>query len=138
MAEEKAPMEERIAGVVTRLTALEEYVHTELAPKIDENTRLTATTSAMMDEVHSAFLHPENGVKVKNDIMFSAYTKATNGIDLIARIGNGMVGFSEKARKVAQAVFWVMAAGGGGWSALNHEKLFELIKAILTWTTATS
>lgn len=117
-----------IKGLAPRLSSLEQVVHNDLIPKLDRNSEMTATTSAMVDEVHTAFLHPETGVKVRNEEMYKKYKQAENFIDVVSSIGSGAVKLADNTRKILLAV----AAGGGLWIAIKSGKLSEWLLNVIS------
>lgn len=103
-----------VAGLKTRVTALEEFVHEEMKPKLDRNTEMTAAIDARTDEMYEAFVMAKNGVKV------------------LTKAGNGIMWAADKAGRLAKPAFWLVLTSVIAWSFYTTGKVPDWVVRLLS------
>lgn len=91
----------------TRLTALEEFVHEEVKPLLESNTRLTETIHAQSDE------------------MYAAYITARNAIRIMAKVGDGAVWVSDVVEKRPKTLLVLAVISGASYGFLSTGRVPE-------------
>jgi hypothetical protein len=97
----KPDLQPTIETLNVRLTALEEFVHEEVIPRLDNNTAMTATIHAQSDEMYAAFI------------------AARNGIRMLAKVGDGAIWVSDVVEKRPKTLLVLAVACGAAWGFLS-------------------
>lgn len=92
-----------VAALGTEIRALSETVHERIVPSLDDNTRIcTQLREAVFGK------NEDDGLAMKVQEMHDVFSKATNGMRVLAALGNGVVKGIEIGGKIAKPLIYII------------------------------